>query len=76
LNELTWIPQNATIAFSDECFFTYYLFRKDHPNAHRCPTGNEAYYIKRKDEPLPQILEGSYIKWRDGYEDYEYYIKK
>ena len=76
LNELTWIPQNATIAFSDECFFTYYLFRKDHPNAHRCPTGNEAYYIKRKDEPLPHILEGSYIKWRDGYEDYEYYIKK
>lgn len=74
--ELAWIPPTASIAFSDECFFLYYMFRKDHPNAHRCPTGQEDYYIKRKDDPMPSERKDAYIKWRDGSEDYEYYVRR
>lgn len=74
--EASWIPATASIAFSDECFLTYYVFRKDHTNTRRCASGNEDYYVKRKDEPLPEFYTGKYEKWRDGAEDYEFYKRR
>lgn len=71
--EASWIPAPATIGCSEECFLSYYIFRKDHPNVHRCASGTEDFYVKRRDEPLPQGSIGQYDKWRDGAEDYEFY---
>jgi hypothetical protein len=71
--EAGWIPPSATIGFSEECFLSYYIFRKDHPNSRRCASGNEEFYIKRRDEPLPPGSIGKYEKWKDGAEDYEFY---
>lgn len=76
VNEVQWIPSSASIGFSEECFYAYYLFRKDHPNAHRCLSGTEEYYVKRKDDLMPPDWYARYEKWKDGSEDYEYYKKR
>ncbi len=73
---LEFIPTDASVSFSQESFYPYYLLRNNHPNAHRCSSGNETYYIKRNYEPLPLGRENDYIKVKDGPEDYEFYKKK
>lgn len=76
VKELSRIPNTASIGFSQECFYGYYLFSKQNPNAHKCATGQEDYYVKRREEPLPAGQEHNYVRQQDGYEDFEYYKRK
>ena len=76
VKELALIPPGSSIGFSEEAFYQYYYFRKHHYNVVKCSTGTEAYFIKRKHDSFPPGTENSYIKIKDGIDNYEFYRKK
>ena len=72
-NGLKLIPSGATVGFSDESFFWYYLFSKNNQTASKCLLGNEDYMVKQIEEPFPEQAKGKYdyIKTTEIYEVYK-----
>ncbi len=65
------LPKDAPIAFSDECFYWYYLCRKAGGQARRCPQGDEGWWVKRAYEPPPDSTSGAFqVAFRSRMEDY------
>ena len=62
------------IAFSEESFYWLYLYRQRFPQAKRCTSGNERYFVKRGFESLPTRY-SQYKLQQKYFEDYELYIK-
>lgn len=69
---LRFIPTGSKVAFSDEGFYCCYLSRKRGCVVQKCPTGQETYYIKSKDESMPANLSASYTL-ASTFNDYEIY---
>jgi hypothetical protein len=61
-DKLKAIPQGSTVAFSDESFYCYFICRQQGYSVHKCPEGNEDYYIKQSFEQLPQSMENKYTQ--------------
>ena len=73
-NIMSMFPPEAKIALSDESFFWYYEFKKEHRDIVRDINGKEDYFIKQADEPTPDIIKISdwqLIKKIDVYEIYQ-----
>jgi hypothetical protein len=74
--EVSQLPGDATIAFSDESFYFYYLCRESHLRTVRCASGMEDYYIKRTDELLPDYIKINYSLFKTNSEDYQVFKRK
>ena len=58
--DLRDLPQGATVGFSDESFYLFYVARHRGFSVSRCASGSDDYYIKTDAEALPAGSEGSY----------------
>lgn len=71
------LPLDAPIAFSDECFYWYYLHQKAGGQARRCPQGDERWWVKRAFEPPPDSALGAFeLAFRSQMEDYVVWKKR
>jgi hypothetical protein len=73
-NGLSFIQPGTTAAFSDVAFYCYYICSKKGVKTSKCPAGNEQYFIKQRDEQLPQLVTENYllVKKFDQYEVYQH----
>ncbi len=55
------IPKGSAVAFSDECFYWYYLCNKYGYVASRCAKGNEDYFVKHFKDQFPPGMENIFI---------------
>lgn len=66
------LPFNESIGFSDGSFYWFYLARLNGKTVTQCPSGDEAYIVKRMDEIFPTSNPEHYEKMEfsseDGYE--------
>ena len=60
-NAIKIIPRGSSIAFSDECFYLYYLCRQRGDKVTKAPLDNEQYFIRFKKDVLPASCIKSYI---------------
>jgi hypothetical protein len=58
---IDFIPKGSSIAFSDECFYWYYLCKLRGDKVNKCPAGNEQYFVRFGLDPLPISDTGKYV---------------
>jgi hypothetical protein len=79
---IDFIPKGSSIAFSDECFYWYYLFKLRGDTISRCMSGNEQYFVRFGLDPLPVSYMHKYVvvktvfKYKIIAVPYEIYKKK
>lgn len=56
-----FIPGGSSIAFSDECFYWYYLCKIRGDKVSNCPAGNEQYFVRFGSDPFPAGYAGKYV---------------
>jgi hypothetical protein len=75
---LSYIPGGSTVSISDQGFYAGYISMKQGCKLAKCPTGREDYFIKRKGEPLPPLIQQNYALLKTNYSNdiYDYEIYK
>jgi hypothetical protein len=58
---INFIPKGKTIAFSDECFYWYYLCMNRGDKVSKCMSGNEQYFIRFNTDPFPVSDSDKYV---------------
>ncbi len=76
ITEIRSIPAGAAVGCSYEAFYWYYYCRKSGCKVTFCPTGNEQYYLKRGDEPMPAGFADKYVLTAKAFSNYEVYKLK
>ncbi|MGN6568870.1 MAG: hypothetical protein ACTHJ0_13000 [Flavipsychrobacter sp.] len=71
---MAFIPAGATVYFSDECFYWYYLCKKKGCITNNCNFDNEQYYVRLNIDSLP-FTNARYTLYRT-LGDYEIYQRK
>jgi hypothetical protein len=59
--EIEVIPRGSTIAFSDECFYLYYLCKKRGDKVNKERSGDEQYFIRFQTDSIPISYSKSYL---------------
>ncbi len=72
---LSFIQPGNTAAFSDVAFYCYYICSKKGVKTSKCPTGNEQYYIRQRDDQLPLLIADNYLLV-NKFDQYEIYKHK
>ena len=75
-NNLHLFPKGVSIGLSDESFYWYYIFQKEHIPVSQCLNGDEDYLIKQYDEPFPLRIQSDQFERISKFDVYEVYRRK